>query len=1339
MSFAIRTFVVVTSLFSFHFTYAQSCNESQQQAIGTFKSTCSGSYPCNVVHPEGYLIPTDQMYNLTPVPKIQGGNILFLCQASQCPQYMVPGSIPDGGSAPLCEDSPYAQPPVSKSPPVGPDGKVKCASIVDVDAQTLGESVSLLGVGYSLNYFSHMSAGRNRSATFALTGSSAVPNTSGFKIRVSSGNTVYVPEFTMANQPQLSYTFDWNGNDASGNPSIGPMKFTVSSTQVFSTGTNEILPVVNEIVLGGFNAKILGLGGWLPSIYHYYSSSTGEVYDGGGKVRKVDIQPLATSVQGATYMIGNVGNSEVYYFDAQGKQVFTKTSLTGETIYTFNYDTQGQLESIAEPFNRLTKFERDASGNLARIVAPKGVYTAGSSPSGSSLLSPASLVTLVAVDSNGNIASVRGFDTPTNAYSMTYSSAGLLLTFQKPGGQVSTFTYNSRGDLTKDSHSGGYFFDLLKSFNADGTEKITSTTSGGLQTEYIFGKNVYGQPKRTVTTPDGVQEEYEVGTNTYHTSVGGSYFDTTEANDWRIPGSTYVYSSSVAGGGYFKYFSQTVNPQLVDTTDPYSIVTMGINESDGFRQSNTVYSGANRIFASTTTLGSTSEVTIDSFERVTSQKRGNLLPVDFTYTGANVTKIKQGPRETTLSYDSATGFLQSITNPLNQTTGLQYNTSGKISSQVFHDLRAIGYTYDSNGNLASLTTPKNIVHAFTFNTSELASSYVAPMASGNTNFTTTYEYNLDKQLKKITRPGNDPITMEYQTGTGVLNKIVTPSGNYEITTDSMSGRPSIIKSPSNLKTQIAYAGPVVMAEDLLSSQGQLLGGYQRYFSWDLLSSDLVKGGDGTTSSIYYGYDADNKLTQAGDLSLSYNMNEQLIGTSMGPAGFEITDEYTYNAFGEVTHYEVKRGTVTLYNLLLVRDSLGRVTQKTQTMRGLTDVWGYSYDSAGRLASVSRNGASYSQYNYDANGNRTGGFVGAQSTSATYDAQDRLSTYNAFAYTFKPNGSLYQKKNTVTNYTYTFNYDSVGNLKKYYQADVASAVYDHDGRDRVAGRYFNGAIDRRWIYMDKYRIAAELVGPSGNLGKRFIYGSKSNIPDYYVSSGQTYRVISDNLGSPRLVIRVSDGLLVSWVDHDEFGRVLTSSNMSIPFGFAGGFYDGKTPLVRFGARDYDPETGRWTSKDPILFGGREINLYGYSFMDPVNFIDPTGLDACGMNQGSGAVVCIDNNGDLSAVDRGSYSGKGPGKNNPSSENVTDTGPIPTGSYNIGPSVPGGHMGPGTRHLTPTPNTRANFPSNRNPDTFNWHGDNKDNPGEASMGCPISGPNTRNAPYTGSPFDVNNISF
>jgi len=49
----------------------------------------------------------------------------------------------------------------------------------------------------------------------------------------------------------------------------------------------------------------------------------------------------------------------------------------------------------------------------------------------------------------------------------------------------------------------------------------------------------------------------------------------------------------------------------------------------------------------------------------------------------------------------------------------------------------------------------------------------------------------------------------------------------------------------------------------------------------------------------------------------------------------------------------------------------------------------------------------------------------------------------------------------------------------------------------------------------------------------------------------------------------------------------------------------TGLIRFSFRDYDPDIGRWTAKDPILFAGGDTDLYGYCLYDAVNFVDPTG--------------------------------------------------------------------------------------------------------------------------------------
>jgi RHS repeat-associated protein len=79
-----------------------------------------------------------------------------------------------------------------------------------------------------------------------------------------------------------------------------------------------------------------------------------------------------------------------------------------------------------------------------------------------------------------------------------------------------------------------------------------------------------------------------------------------------------------------------------------------------------------------------------------------------------------------------------------------------------------------------------------------------------------------------------------------------------------------------------------------------------------------------------------------------------------------------------------------------------------------------------------------------------------------------------------------------------------------------------------------------------------------------------------------------------------------LDYDAFGNVLTDTNPGFqPFGFAGGLYDPATGLVRFGARDYDAETGRWTAKDPIRFDSSGTNLYEYAKNDPINFVDLVG--------------------------------------------------------------------------------------------------------------------------------------
>lgn len=151
---------------------------------------------------------------------------------------------------------------------------------------------------------------------------------------------------------------------------------------------------------------------------------------------------------------------------------------------------------------------------------------------------------------------------------------------------------------------------------------------------------------------------------------------------------------------------------------------------------------------------------------------------------------------------------------------------------------------------------------------------------------------------------------------------------------------------------------------------------------------------------------------------------------------------------------------------------------------------------------------------------------------------------------------------------------------------------------------NGAIVRQWTYQTQLHPLAEYDG-SGNLIQQFIYATRDHVPDLIIRGGTTYRVISDQTGSVRRIVEVSSGAIVHEMTYSPFGKVLSDSSPAWqPFGFAGGHYDGASGLVRFGARDYDPEVGRWTAKDLVGFDDGP-NLYTYVDGDSVNYVDPTG--------------------------------------------------------------------------------------------------------------------------------------
>jgi RHS repeat-associated protein len=77
-------------------------------------------------------------------------------------------------------------------------------------------------------------------------------------------------------------------------------------------------------------------------------------------------------------------------------------------------------------------------------------------------------------------------------------------------------------------------------------------------------------------------------------------------------------------------------------------------------------------------------------------------------------------------------------------------------------------------------------------------------------------------------------------------------------------------------------------------------------------------------------------------------------------------------------------------------------------------------------------------------------------------------------------------------------------------------------------------------------------------------------------------------------------------YDAFGSIQSGNTLSQPYAFTGREYDAETGLYYYRARYYDPQVGRFISRDPLGFGGGDVNVYAYVKNRPTVLRDPLGL-------------------------------------------------------------------------------------------------------------------------------------
>jgi RHS repeat-associated protein len=1090
--------------------------------------------------------------------------------------------------------SPGSVPPGFTTRPVeNPD--IQCGSVIQVDSLSLGEVIPINGLPLNLVYFSDRVPGRLGDYQIHIPLKNLLPEGAEMLNLSISGRRSQIK----ADSNKLdSFEFLWDGLDSHGSYPIGKTLAQISIAK--KTGATTTLEPRWSQFIGNFKPRYLELGGWGISNLHYYSKDENIIYLGDGGVQE--------GPKGNDLRVASKDGSVIYSFNSKGRHMSTEHSLTGDILFLFNYDSLGRIYEIMDRTGRSTLISR--KDNRIEIAAPYGQKT------------------YLVVGSDGYLSSVS--NEAQESYQMKYQASGLLTEFQKPQGQVSQFAYNNLGYLERDMGAGG----SLLSFpgQISGTDEkivnLQSQTALGRTASYTLSRISDGSYQRGKTEPDGrfSSLKYKSGD-----------FQEFQTNDLQTE---VKFSNAIERFGVklnLPVSRRTVIKSLSQFPQETIISYEKVRDGSGSKESQVLTTKATtngKITTSTfdeatfkevisSPMGRQLTLERDSFGNILSQKIGSLIPSTVEYNrDGQMSRTGRGNRQVTFKYNKR-GYLDSVTDPLSRETRFSYDKSGRVKKQVQSDGRVIEYNHDRNGNLIAITPPGRPAHQFSLNPFELIESYLAPLIGDQGPTNTQYFYNKDKQLTEILDPSGDKLEFVYGSADGRLDRISTPQGFYGFSYNQGSQIEQIV-SPYDVTNRFSYYGPLPKSQSF-SLPGSEENGLEFGYNKDLrvkslkIQSGSKGGSDQTSSEITYNYDDDGFLTQAGEATIGLDpATGSVVSSQLG----KVKETYGYDQeYGELKMMALSFNEQDLYQENLTRDDLGRITNKKVIPVGKKPFeFAYSYNPAGQLSSVHKDNELVSKYEYDFNGNPILKIKGGKELTSSYDSQDRLISDSMREYSYNPRGQLRlvtdksggsngPNAKNAPNVPYSrqtqFNYDLVGNLVSVTLPDGKVIDYLTDGLNRRVAKKINGQFTEQYLYQSQLQIAA-LLDSEGRLVSRFVYGTKANVPDYLIKADRTYKIFSDHLGSPKLVIDTETGAVAQQIEYDEFGAVLSDSNPGFqPFGFAGGLYDSDTKLVRFGARDYNPTVGRWTSKDPILFAGGDTNLYGYVINDPINFIDPDG--------------------------------------------------------------------------------------------------------------------------------------